>query len=330
LRTAFVTGATGFLGSHVANLLLQHGWSVRALVRRPARPGLLPQGVRIVAGELLAADRYREALRNCHAVIHVAGLIQAPSLAAYRRANAQGTAILAEAAQRVCPDAMFLLVSSQAAAGPSMAGRIVRESDPPRPISWYGRSKLEGEQELQRRFRGRWCIVRPSVVYGPGDRGLLKLFQTADRGLAPILAGGDRMFQMIAAEDVARMLVALLDRPDMAGRCGFAAGEAVTTGQVIREVASWRRPPARCLPIPGWVVRMAGMVGSLAQSLGIEPVMIDADKAREILAPGWVCDPAPLLRDLGIAGLEPWRAGLRRTVRWYCRHGWLLSDWPGA
>jgi nucleoside-diphosphate-sugar epimerase len=330
LKTVFLTGGSGFVGSHTARLFLEKGWAVRALLRRPSRPGLLPAGVEVVPAALDCPDSYRHALSGCDAVVHVAGVVKARTLAEYRLANVVGTRLLAEAAWAVCPQAMFVHVSSQAAAGPALAGKPVCEHDRPHPVSWYGRSKLEGEQALAACYRGPWCIVRPSVVYGPGDPGLLQMFSVVAKGIAPILAGGRQRVQVLAADDLARILLALACRPDLARRTFFAAGPTVTTGQLAREVGCLRTPPARPVPVPGWVVWLAGMVESVRETVTGQTLPFNRDKAREMLQPDWTCDGQPLLRELQVTDLEPWQQGLARTCRWYVAHGWLPGCFAGV
>ena len=149
MRTALLTGGTGFVGGHTARALLADGWRVRLLVRDGARPvsGLL-EGLDVerVVGHLGAGGIASQALTGVDAIVHVAGLVKARTLEDYREVNVRGTRRLAEAAARVAPDALFLLVSSLAAAGPSQGGRPVSEADPARPLSWYGMSKREGER----------------------------------------------------------------------------------------------------------------------------------------------------------------------------------------
>ena len=249
--TLFLTGGTGFVGSHCARIFLAQGWRVRALVRRPDRAGLLPRGVDVVQGDLANPTSYQASLKGCAAVVHCAASTSARNLAEFRRINVEGTAAqLPQRPPAECPDAMFVHVSSQAAAGPSRNGEPVRESDGPAPVSWYGRSKLESEAAVSRHHRGPWCVVRPSVVYGPGDAGLLQMFTVVSRGVAPIPAGGRRRVQLLAVEDLARVLFAAAQRADLHGRCGFAAGDTVSVGDLVREIASLRTPRARAVPSP--------------------------------------------------------------------------------
>lgn len=317
LKTAFLTGASGFVGSHTAGLLLKRGWRVKALVRDPSRPGLLPTGVEVVMGGLADATQYRPALAGCDAVIHLAGLVKARKLSEYLTANADGSEALASAAAGACPGSMFVHVSSQAAAGPAWDGQPVTESDEPRPVSWYGQSKLEGERRVERRYPGPWCVVRPGVVYGPGDPGLLELFKTVQSGFAPIVAGGRCRVQLVAVEDLAAMLVAAATRPDLAGRRGFAASHAVSMRDLIGFIADLRQPPARRVPVPGWAVRLAGLWESARQRVTGEARPFNLDKAREMLQPDWLCDAKPFVDALGVPDPRPWQEGLRALCRCY-------------
>jgi nucleoside-diphosphate-sugar epimerase len=326
MKTLFLTGGSGFVGSHVARTFLAHGWRVRALVRRPDRAGLLPRGVETVPGDVRNSAACGTGLSGCDAVVHCAGATQARSATAFREINVEGTRAIAAAAAASCPDAMFVHVSSQAAAGPSRNGAPVRETDPPEPVSWYGRSKLEGELEVMRHHPGPWCIVRPSVVYGAGDAGLLAMFALVAHGVAPVPTGRRRRVQLLAAEDLGEMLFAAAQRSDLHGRCGFAAGDTVSMADLVSEVAGLRTPRARTIPLPDLAIRLFGFVGSARAALGRAARPFTRDKAREILQADWLCDGEPLLRDLRVAAVTRWRDGIRRTCRWYVEAGWLARQ----
>ncbi len=328
-RRAFLTGATGFIGSHVARALCAEGWTVRALTRTAdgiSRAGLGDLALEAAAGDLSEASgaALREALRGCDAIVHVAGLVKARSLEEYREVNARGTERLLAAAGESAPEALFLLVSSQAAAGPAGGGRPVGEADPARPVSWYGRSKLEAEQAVARAWRGSWIVLRPGVVYGPADRGLLTLFRAAARGWIPVPAGGSRI-QVVYAPQAALAIARAAARPDLSGRVGFLCDpDPVTVRDFALRLSRLPDRPARLVPVPDSVVRLAGAIESLRETVTGRSRPFNADKAREILAGDWLCDPVPMRRDLGLPPPYPVEDGLRETWNWYKRLGWLI------
>ena len=326
MPVAFLTGGTGFLGWHVARALLAEGFRVRALARgAPSRrTGLEDLAVDLVAGDLSTPDR-ANALAGCDAVVHVAGLVKARTLADYRAVNVAGTERLLEAASAACPDAVFVYVSSQAAAGPARDGVPVREADAPRPVSWYGVSKLEGERAVAGAWKGPWIVLRPGVLYGPRDRGLLTYFRLADGGWVPVPAPRARI-QAGPAGDAALAIARSAGRRDLAGRTGFVcAPEPVTVADLAAAIAKAGGRRARFLPLPDALVRVAGALETARETATGRSRPFNADKAREILAGDWLCDPVPLRRDLALPPPPPLEDGLRATWEWYRREGWLSS-----
>jgi nucleoside-diphosphate-sugar epimerase len=325
-RTAFLTGGTGFVGSHVARALGVRGWRVRALARGGAsRRSALPagEGIEPVAGDLSDGTDLSTLIAGTEAIVHVAGITRGRTLEEYRAVNALGTARVVEAGRRVAPRALFVLVSSQAAAGPMRDGRPVREEDPPRPVSWYGASKLEGEEAVRAGWPGPWIVLRPSVVFGPGDRGLFILFRAAARGILPVPAGDTRI-QVIRAERAADAIAEAAGRPDLAGRRAFLADpEPVTTRSLSEAIAELPRKRPLLVPVPRALIRLAGASQTAVEAITRRSRPFNADKAREILAGDWVCDPEPLRRDLGLRAPPALAQELAETWEWYARQGWL-------
>jgi nucleoside-diphosphate-sugar epimerase len=324
---AFLTGGTGFVGSHAARALSAEGWSVRALARRPegtAARSLADTPVEIVAGDLSerSGETLRDALRGCRAIVHVAGLVKARSLDDYRETNVRATERLVAAGNASAPGALFVLVSSQAAAGPARDGRPVRDEDPPQPISWYGLSKREGETAVARDWKGPWIVLRPSVVYGPGDRGLLTLFAAAARGWVPVPAGSSRI-QLIHASRAALGIARAAGRPDLAGRTGFLTDpDPIRIRDLAAALARLPARRARLVRIPAAFVRAAGAVETLREALTGASRPFNSDKAREILAGDWLCAPV-LQEELDLPPPSPLEDGLRATWSWYLKAGWL-------
>ncbi len=325
VRRALLTGATGFVGGHTARALLDEGWTVRALVRSdPARSPLLAGlPLELVHGDLSGASDLEAAARECQAIVHVAGLVKARTLDEYRAVNVRTTERLAAAAARVEPRAVFVLVSSQAAAGPARGGRPVAASDPAHPVSWYGASKLEGEEALRRAFPGATIVLRPGVVYGPADRGLLTFFRMAAKGLVAV-PGGARRIQVVAAERAARAIARAAGRPDLGGTTAFLCDPApIAIRRLAAIIAELPPRAARLLSVPDFAVRLAGAAETVREVLTKRSRPFNADKAKELLAGEWLCETG-LEKELDLAPPVPLEAGLRAAWEWYRHHGWLI------
>jgi nucleoside-diphosphate-sugar epimerase len=322
---AFLTGGTGFVGWHVARSLLAEGWNVRALARGGVsrRSGLEELRVDVVSGDLSSEHELSRALTGCAAVIHAAGLVKARTLAEYREVNVRGTERLLVAAAQACPDAAFVLVSSQAAAGPAQGGRPVAEGDPARPVSWYGVSKLEGEQAVARGWPGRWVVVRPGVLFGSRDRGLLTYFRMAARGVVPVPAGRTRV-QIGAVEEAALGIGRAAERPSIAGRVGFLCDPTpIRVRELAARIVAASGRAARLVAVPDALVRIAGAIETVREKVTGESRPFNADKARELLAGDWLCDPFPMRRDLDLGEPPSLDERLRAAWSWYREKGWL-------
>jgi nucleoside-diphosphate-sugar epimerase len=327
MPAAFVTGGSGFVGWHAAKALAEAGTAVRAIVRGGSDrlTGLEEIPVDVIEGDLSEAGISDAALDGCSAVVHAAGLVKARTLAEYREVNVVGTRRLLEAAARVCPEALFLYVSSQAAAGPARGGRPVAEGDPARPVSWYGISKREGEEAVARLWPGPWIVLRPGVLYGPRDRGLLAYFQMARTGVMPVPAARSRV-QIGSVEQTALAIARAARRTDLAGRSGFVCDpDPVSLRELARLVANCSGRRVRLVDLPDSAVKLAGSLETLRETVTRRSRPFNADKAREVLAGDWLCDSAPMRRDLDLPPPPPLEDGLRATWAWYRKEGWLAA-----
>ena len=318
----FVTGGTGFVGAHLVAALQTRGDAVTCLVRSPARAQALGwTDVRLIRGDLDDAAALREGCANAEVIYHVAGRISARDTYEFMRANRDGTANLLEAAAAASPR-RFVLVSSLAAAGPTVPGQPIDETRTPAPVTPYGQSKLAAET-LVRAMAFPWTIVRPPTVYGEWDREVLKVFRLARTGIAPVLGDGTQELSVIYAGDLATALVAA-GASRTANRVYYAAHPVPTTSRdLVRAIgrAVGRAPRIVALPAP-LVRAVLWAIGSLAHLAG-RATLLSADKAAEFLAPAWTCRPDALMRDTGWHALTDLETGLRRTAQWYRKVGWL-------
>ena len=320
---AFVTGGTGFVGAHLVRALRARGDQVTCLVRNAAKAQALGwTDVRLVRGDLDDPAALREGCANAEVIYHVAGRISARDRDEFMRANRDGTANVLEAAAQGSRG-RFVLVSSLAAAGPTVPGTPIDEARPPSPVTPYGHSKLAAEL-LVRAMAGSWTIVRPPTVYGEWDREVLKVFKLARAGLAPVFGDGSQELSVIYAGDLAAALVAAATAPAAANRVYFAAHPVVTTSrELVRAIgrAVGRQP--RIVPLPGLIARgLLWTIGSIAHLAG-RATLLSGDKAAEFLAPAWTCRSDALARDAAWRAETDLETGLRRTADWYRREGWL-------
>jgi dihydroflavonol-4-reductase len=324
-RIALVTGATGFVGGHLAEQLASEGWRVRALVRPTSDTKHLRNlGAELVVGDLRDAEVIRTAADGADVAYHLAAVTFARSEAEFVRGNAEGTRTFARAVSAAAtPPPRLVYLSSYAACGPSN-GRPRAVSDPAAPLTAYGRTKLAGEAAATgAAARGmEVVVVRAPAVYGPGDRALLPYFRLVKWGIAPLPAGGDRRrLHLIYAPDLGRALVAA----GTAAAGTYAVAEPVehTWTQLVADIGrSMGRRPLR-IPLPTAVVRAAAALTQAAGGLAGVAVGFNREKAEEMLAPGWTCELAGSEVLLPEGEATPLAAGLAETVRWYSSQGWI-------
>jgi len=222
-----VTGATGFVGSHVVDRLLETGARVRVTVRATSNLRWLEgKSIECVEADLRNPEQLRSAVSGTRAVIHFGGKIRVRAKSEFMAANAVGTEVLARAFAAEAPkdgSGLFLYCSSLAAGGPAPETERfpfphIREEDPPRPVSPYGESKLEGEHRLQAlEGRARIVIFRPPAVYGPRDTGVFKFFRWLDKGLLVRPGREDASFSLIHVHDLAEATVMALENSRVRG-----------------------------------------------------------------------------------------------------------------
>lgn len=323
---AVVTGASGFVGSHVADELLRRGARVRCVVRRSSsRRWLDGKPLEVVVAPLEDPAALAAAVAGATWIVHAAGLVSARNAAEFHEANVAGTERMLRAALTAGPGLRrFLLISSQAAGGPSRDGMPVSEAHPPRPVSAYGESKLRAEElVLQMRNRLSVCSIRPPAVYGPRDEATLKLFVAVKRHLQPVLHRGGK-FSLVHAEDLARACALALEDDRAAGEIFYVAEPDATDYDEMgncakRALDTWA---VRFEP-PAWLLTLGGLAGEALGALTNRPPFLSRGKLREIMAGDWICTSAKIRSRLGWAPRMPLDEGFRRTAAWYREAGWL-------
>lgn len=291
-----LTGATGFVGGHLLTQALAAGHQVRALARRPQPPR---DGVTWIAGDLTDPG---DLAPGADALIHVAGVVNAPDRAAFATGNVDGTrAVLAAA--RAARVARFVHVSSLAAREPQ--------------LSAYGWSKAEAERLVEASPLA-WTILRPPAVYGPGDLEQIDIFRLAKRGLA-LLPPPGRM-SAIMVEDLAALLLALATSDGH--RTLYEADDGQPLGHADYARAIGRAVGRRVLPIalPAPLLRLGAWVDRRARG---PRAKLTPDRAAYLAHRDWTADPARCPPPALWTPRYPLDAGMTATVRWYREAGLL-------
>lgn len=322
-----VTGASGFLGSHVAEALAAEGHQVRLLLRTTSSRRFLKFPYETASGDITAPDTLPEAVAGADTVIHTAGLVKARSEGEFHRVNAAGTTHLLEAVERANPQLKrFVYVSSLAAHGPSADGRPRPLDAPPMPITAYGRSKLSGEDITRRSpLADRSIIFRPPVIYGPRDPALAPFFQLAKYRIAPLLMGGRNKISIIYVQDAARAIAqAATAEADVAGKTyTFDDGEVYSWRDLLSAVEEAMGRNAISISAPRWLFEAAALTSEGFGLVTRRAVSLTRDKVREMSQPHWVCGHDELERDLGWTPKIKIREGTRLTGDWYRAQRWI-------
>jgi nucleoside-diphosphate-sugar epimerase len=323
-----VTGGSGLVGSHVVDTLAAAGIPTVLLLRTNSSRRFLASRlaeVEVRAGSLDDASSLRHAVAGVSHVVHCAGLTKAVRVPEFYEVNQAGTRRLVEAINAEGPSIERLVhVSSLAAAGPSSPGRPARESDPPHPVSEYGRSKLAGEREVSERCAASYTILRPPSVYGPRDTEFLRLFKATRAHLLASFGGGRQELSFVYVRDLADAVLAALSHPAADRRTFFVAGpEMATAGDFARLVASEMKVWTLPLALPNAALRPVCAFEEWRARLRGRASVLSRQKYRELCAPAWVCDPGRLREELGVECRTSLAEGVRATNEWYRREGWL-------
>ncbi len=305
MKTLAITGATGFVGGHLLNLAVRNGFHIRALTRRVQddRPN-----VTWIRGALDDHSGLAELCTGADALIHIAGVVNAPTRKGFEAGNIAGTLAVVEAVKRSSAK-RFVHVSSLAATLPK--------------LSIYGETKATAEKIVAASALD-WTIIRPPWVYGPGDRDTLDMFKAAKLGFIPLPPDADGKLSVIHVDDLARALLEVIPAHEDLTAQTFEVDDGKRGGWTqtgfAKAIGSAMDRRIKPLAIPRAMMEFAAKMDRLIRR---DKAKLTRDRVNYFCHDDWTIDPEKRLPANIWAPQIPTGDGLKETANWYRRNDWL-------
>lgn len=322
---ALITGATGFIGSHLAEKLNKTGYAVSCLVRNRSDLKWL-EGMKVTVYEGDCCDRasLKTVIRGFDYIFHCAGLTKASSIRDFDTVNFRGTENVVSVASENNPGLKrFVFLSSLSAFGPALNGKAPDQTMEPHPVSGYGRSKLKGEAAvLSYQHSIPVTILRPSAVYGPRDREFFLLIKMIKSGILPYWGNGS--VSLLYIDDLIDCMILASQKDEAEGRTYFVSdGGDYTNDSIIDAIASALSTRVFKLKLPKPILPAIGFFGERISKIMGNTSMVNRDKMEELKYSNWVCGNTEVRDELGFDPHISFQQGIQWTIDWYRTHKWL-------
>lgn len=301
-----VTGASGFVGSHLTERLLDDGHEVFAIVRTPAKVKIKHSRLHLLQGDLSDSNNSWQASlpTTIDAVVHTAGLVHSYNTKDFFDVNTHGTErLVCVLKSKFNSPLRFILISSLAAAGPSSKGQKKLLSDSDNPVSDYGRSKKYAETYLLENSALNWTniIIRPPMVIGPRDPAVLDIFKMVRDGIVilPDLNSRKKEYSFVCVFDLVETITLSLNQP-LAHATLYSAHDSVITFEELIFTIQKEMNKKRLifLPLPGIATKAASQLLAMANKVSAHQLRLTPDKIKELLPFAWTCDASQTQEDL--------------------------------
>ena len=322
-----VTGGTGFVGSHLVDLLLEKGHTVKCIVRKTSNLRWLEgKPVEIIDSGLYDKEKLKEVLKDADYLFHVAGVVKAKKWEDYYNGNVTPAKNLLEALVEVNPQIKrVIVVSSQTVSGPAKDGKPVTEEMEPKPITRYGKSKLE-EEKLVLSFKEKLpiTIVRPPAVYGERDTEIYLFFKTYKQGLMTKVGFDRKLVSIINVKDLVKGIFMAATSPKAEGEIYFITSKEFYDWDQIGDVtAKAFGKKALKISLPHFLVYGVAVIAEFFSLFSSKAATFNIEKARDFVQKYWICSPEKAKRDFGFVQEISLEEGIKQTIDWYKREKWL-------
>lgn len=322
----FVTGSTGFIGSHLVERLIDKGHHVKCLVRKHSNNRWLKKlAVEYVYGDLFDIETLQKGVSDVDYIYHIAGVTASKTKRGYFLGNQEATRNLLIAAETNLKLKRFIFAGSLTAVGPSPDGKPVNEESELQPITTYGKSKLAAEKEvLSFQSKIPVTIVRIPAVYGQRDTATLDFFKTVNNGIIPLVGFKSKYVNILHVNDVVDGLILAGEHLNAVGKTYFIGSENAYTwediGSVTQEIIQRKAIKVR---IPEFIVVLVAALYNLIDLFSLKPSVFNFEKRKDMIADAWICDISKAKKELGFVPKVSLENGVRETFKWYKEAGWI-------
>jgi nucleoside-diphosphate-sugar epimerase len=298
-----VTGANGFVGSHLCERLLKEDHEVYALVRTPAKIKISHQNLHLIQGDLndQACLWQKDLPSSLHAVIHTAGIVHSFRSEDFFAVNTHGTERLVNILKnKFTSPITFILISSLAAAGPSLLGKKKLLTDLDAPVSSYGLSKKHAEEFLLQHKSKNWTtiIIRPPMVIGPRDTAVLDIFKMVKSGVVilPDMRSRKKEYSFVCVFDLIDTIVLSLSHREDA--LFYSAHESIITFEELIYSIQKEMQKKRLyfLPLPLYLTHVTAQFLTLVHKFFNHQLRLTPDKIKELFPSAWTCDTTETIK----------------------------------
>lgn len=322
-----LTGSTGFIGSHIAETLVEEGYDLICLVRKTSDLSYLKDlKITIKYGSLNNVISINDVIKDIDIVIHNAGLTKALKTNDYFKTNVESTKNLLESIKQVNPNLkQFIYIGSHAAAGPNSSEDPIDESYLPNPISPYGESKLQGEKtalEYTKYFPV--TVLRPTAVFGPREKDIYFYFQTINKGLMPFLGNFDPKISLIYVKDLVNAICLSILNQKAYNQVFFVSdNKAYKWSDVANNIQQVLGKKCLKFRIPFWILHFVAFFSEMSSVILKKPPLLNKYKMKELSQRYWICSSDKIMKELGYKPKWDLNSALQETAQWYKKNGWL-------
>jgi nucleoside-diphosphate-sugar epimerase len=322
-----VTGASGFVGSHLVDKLLEEGHKVKCVLRSTSSTRWLDgKNVEIINCGLFDREQLKIVLKDADYVFHIAGVVKAKTEEEYFKGNVETTKVLLEVLEEVNPNLKrFVVASSQTACGPSLNGIPCNEETKEHPITTYGRSKF-AQENLVKSYRGKiaYTIVRPTAVFGERDTEIYLVFKTYKAGLLTLIGFDEKKLNLIHVKDLVDGIYLSAISEKAKDQIYFLASEEIYTWPIVgNAIAKAFGKKALTVRLPHLLVYSVAAIAEFFSSFSSKAATFNLEKARDFVQKNWTCDVSKAKNDFGFRQNISLEEGIKRTIDWYREMKWL-------